>query len=143
MMNKDQMAKTAQLDQFDEELYKVCPLLSTSVSLNPYKFRCLPNSFSRSSPATMKNTSLPPPNNPSPPSTPTNGSNPQIPNSLSNTPATPPASVRKQALQDATCGASSAFTSSRRSSSSASRHQTSHGRCSRRWWRTARRSIRA
>ena len=23
-MNKDQMAKTAQLDQFDEELYKVC-----------------------------------------------------------------------------------------------------------------------
>lgn len=24
MMNKDQMAKTAQLDQFDEELYKVC-----------------------------------------------------------------------------------------------------------------------
>ena len=23
MMNKDQMAKTAQLDQFDEELYKV------------------------------------------------------------------------------------------------------------------------
>ena len=25
-MNKDQMAKTAQLDQFDEELYKVFPL---------------------------------------------------------------------------------------------------------------------
>lgn len=24
MMNKDVMAKTAQLDQFDEELYKVC-----------------------------------------------------------------------------------------------------------------------
>lgn len=26
MMNKDQMAKTAQLDQFDEELYKVSSL---------------------------------------------------------------------------------------------------------------------
>ena len=25
MMNKEVMAKTAQLDQFDEELYKVCP----------------------------------------------------------------------------------------------------------------------
>jgi seryl-tRNA synthetase len=30
MMNKDQMAKTAQLDQFDEELYKVCILVAGS-----------------------------------------------------------------------------------------------------------------
>lgn len=28
MMNKDVMAKTAQLDQFDEELYKVNKLIS-------------------------------------------------------------------------------------------------------------------
>jgi seryl-tRNA synthetase len=33
MMNKDQMAKTAQLDQFDEELYKVCTLYSVVVPL--------------------------------------------------------------------------------------------------------------
>jgi seryl-tRNA synthetase len=30
MMNKDQMAKTAQLDQFDEELYKVRALYSAT-----------------------------------------------------------------------------------------------------------------
>jgi seryl-tRNA synthetase len=32
MMNKDIMAKTAQLDQFDEELYKVRRTLNRSAS---------------------------------------------------------------------------------------------------------------
>lgn len=32
-MNKDQMAKTAQLDQFDEELYKVSWCISTLIRL--------------------------------------------------------------------------------------------------------------
>ena len=34
-MNKDVMAKTAQLDQFDEELYKVCPLSSFCLKNSP------------------------------------------------------------------------------------------------------------
>lgn len=37
MMNKDQMAKTAQLDQFDEELYKVCCAFLRIHSLQLYR----------------------------------------------------------------------------------------------------------
>lgn len=39
LMNKDLMSKTAQLDQFDEELYKVFSHLS--VALNPFLKICL------------------------------------------------------------------------------------------------------
>lgn len=46
MMNKDAMAKTAQLDQFDEELYKVCyshlvrrRLFTVSVRLLPVRMK--------------------------------------------------------------------------------------------------------
>jgi seryl-tRNA synthetase len=56
-MNKDVMAKTAQLDQFDEELYKV---------YLPSSLRSADSLFHSRSSAKMKSTSLPPPNNPFP-----------------------------------------------------------------------------
>lgn len=37
MMNKDMMAKTAQLDQFDEELYKVCIPVFRSHAAHPHR----------------------------------------------------------------------------------------------------------
>lgn len=48
MMNKEQMAKTAQLDQFDEELYKVPhyphPVFQYSYRLNGYRLSAQMNS---------------------------------------------------------------------------------------------------
>ncbi|KAG6380147.1 serine-tRNA ligase [Boletus reticuloceps] len=86
MVNKDIMGKTAQLSQFDEELYKVIAdedekyLIATSEQ-------------------------------PIRPSMLTNGSKTPKPNSRSTTPATRPASEKKPALPVAICGASFASTS--------------------------------
>lgn len=109
-MNKDTMAKTAQLDQFDEELYKVY-LTSSLRSTNSL--------FCPRLSAKMKSTSLPLPNNLFPRSTQTSGSRVQRNSSRLSMPDTPLVSVKKPDLLVEICGVSSASISLKRSNSSA------------------------
>lgn len=97
-MNKDVMAKTAQLDDFDEQLYKV----------RPFKL----NADYRSWTVQMRNTSLQHPNNPSLLSIWTNGS-PKT-NYQNVTPATVPVSVAKQVPTAKKPGESSESTNSKK-----------------------------
>lgn len=137
MMNKDVMAKTAQLDQFDEELYKV--LAGTQIPILHISHG-FPH---RSSPARTRSISSRLRNNLSPPSTPMNGSKTQKRNSPYNTPVTRRVSERKQGQRGEICGVSSVCTSSKRSNSSASPSRKSRGICSRQWSQTLRHFIRA
>ena len=137
MMNKDVMAKTAQLDQFDEELYKVHRTLNTPVLLsnNIRAYRSLG--------ATTRNTSLPPLSSPSRHSTRTSGLRTQRNSFQSSTLVTRHVSARRQAQPVVTCGAFSVCISLRRSNSSASPTRKSRGRCLIRWLPHRRNSIKA
>ena len=77
-MNKALMGKTAQLEEFDEALYKV--RLSTLIN-----FVLILLCRSKETERTTRNTSSPLRNNPSLPSTPTNGSSRPLNNFLKNT----------------------------------------------------------
>jgi seryl-tRNA synthetase len=112
-MNKEQMAKTAQLDQFDEELYKVR-------ALNAAQNLILTTTTRRSLHRMMKNTSSQLRNSPSRLSTRMNGSKAQKHSFQSYTRDIQHVSARKQVRQAATCGASSVCISSRRWNSSSS-----------------------
>lgn len=125
MMNKDVMAKTAQLDQFDEELYKA------SQASPKLEYHLIVTS-DRSSAVMMTSTSLPLRNNLSRLSTRANGLRVQRHSSQSNTLATQPASVKRLDQPGVTCGASSVFTNLKKSSSFVSRSPRSRGRCLRR-----------
>jgi hypothetical protein len=97
-MNKDVMAKTAQLEDFDEQLYKVLvPQIDKREILTHQRFWMAP----------MKSISLPPLNNPSRLSTWTNGLAKRI--SPRNTLDTRPVSVVKPAPTARKPGASSEF----------------------------------
>ena len=137
MMNKDVMAKTAQLDQFDEELYKVHRTLNARMLLsnNSRAYRSLR--------VTTRNTSLQPLSNPSRHSTRMSGLRTQRNNFPSSTLVTRHVSERRRAQPVVTCGAFSACISLRRSNSSASPSLKSRGRCLIRWLPPRRNSIRA
>jgi len=137
MMNKDVMAKTAQLDQFDEELYKVCSILYDPTRYSFLRFA------HRSSRATTRNILLPHPSSPSRHSTRTSGLRTRRNSSPSSTQATRRVSARRRARPGAICGASSACINLRRLNSSASPSRKSRGRCSIRWLPPRRISIRA
>jgi seryl-tRNA synthetase len=124
MMNKDIMGKTAQLDQFDEELYKVQSTPDCRMRLRnpPCAYRSLE--------ATTKSTLLLLRNSPSRHSTRMSGS--KIPkNSFrSSTLAIQHVSAKRLVRLAVTCGASFACISSRRSNNFALPNQKSPGKCS-------------
>lgn len=142
MVNKDVMSKTAQLSQFDEELYKVCRPISRQPLLAQNNPTRLHRTY-RSSPTKTKSTSSLPRNSPSRLSTPMNGSKTPKPNSLSTTPAIRPVSEKKLVLPVVICGASFASINSRRWNSLSSRRPRRAGTRLTPCWPTARRSIRA
>lgn len=108
-MNKDVMAKTAQLDQFDEELYKVYPPSSLRSANSLFCTRLL---------AKMKSISSPLPNSRFPRSIQTSGSKVQRNSCRLSTPDTPLVFVKKPDLLVEICGVSFAFISLKRSNSS-------------------------
>lgn len=106
-MNKEQMAKTAQLDQFDEELYKVLPTIHLYGR---------PKYSNRLSDPTTRNILLRHRNSPSRLTTLMNGSKAPTHSFQSNTPVIRHVFVKKQVPQGATCGVFSVCINLRKSS---------------------------
>ena len=130
-MNRDVMGKTAQLDQFDEELYKVRSSIFT-------KEQHMKTGLLRWREVKMTNTSSRPQSSQSQPSIQTNGSRHPKNSCQSNTQGIRRVSGKKLVQLDATCGGFSAYISSKKSSSLLLLSQKRVGKCSIRWLGTRR-----
>lgn len=129
LMRKDIMAKTAQLEQFDEELYKVylCSIVFDPSQYDSHFYRSNSATRTLSTPQMItRDTSSPPVSSPSLLSMPENGSSPS--SCPSDTEVSPHVSERRQELTERTSEVSSESTSSRKLSSSASPAQKIPGK---------------